>query len=517
MTWHHDWHGEWHHDWHGMGATDFFDAYGDAPVEVFALELENGYTVTYSWATGIVKTRSGIEQRSARNDIAKQGSDGPAIMLGNLPRHVRAQMAKFAAQGAMFGFALHHEALALRAVPSGTIVPVFSSAMLFCDWAAVGQRVVVIDSEGDSTEGVIQSFDADTITLDVSPIADGNVIMPVLPMLLEPQQAFPRFPVEAEAWSLKARAAVLDFAPVLAKLDLGASTVSAGFDGSFVTAREFGLIGNTRKFYMTSDAGAPNAGYLTENATTGEFGFTFKPTVTTISDLATALNSSALGKLTGTWTGASTIAAGDAFSPTLLSGAADAGLVGQGVSLTIYETHPVWDRELELDGETLEDGVHGMTAVIDHGGKPYALGTADQPDWYRTTAIVDGDHEDWQWFKLFMSTVRGRQRSWWLPTWRHDLTFVSKSTNTITVSTADSSDIFTWWPAQREHIQIKETSGTITRAKITAVVDNGNGTATLTIGTTLATSSVAFVSWLELCRFESDEFTIKFDRNGFST
>ena len=107
------------------------------------------------------------------------------------------------------------------------------------------------------------------------------------------------------------------------------------------------------------------------------------------------------------------------------------------------------------------------------------------------------------------------QRAFWLSTWRDDFTFVSKATNTVTVSTTDGSDFFGWWPDQRQYLQIVQADGTITRCKVTAAVDNGNGTATLTVGVTLTSSAVTLVSWLELCRFESDDFSISWSGEGF--
>jgi hypothetical protein len=218
MTWHSEWHGEWHHDWHGIVASGFFDVHDVEPVAVFALDLENGYTVVYSWVTGIIKTASGIEQRSARNPVAKQSFDGTAVLLGSLPRRVRARMAEFAAMGSVFGLALPHEEAALSADAVGAVVPLFD--LDACDWAVIGQRVAVVHDD-ESVEGVIQNVTANDITLDVSP-GDvgvyGATVRPVLPILLEPQQPFPRFPTDAELWSIKARAAELDFAPTLASV-----------------------------------------------------------------------------------------------------------------------------------------------------------------------------------------------------------------------------------------------------------------------------------------------------------
>jgi hypothetical protein len=185
--------------------------------------------------------------------------------------------------------------------------------------------------------------------------------------------------------------------------------------------------------------------------------------------------------------------------------------IGTGAAVTTYAGRPLWDRKLE-NNSTITDSIHALTEIIDHGGTPYALGWADMADWGRAIAITGKGLDDWQWLKLFIATVKGRQKSFFLSTYRNDLPFVSKASGTVTVT----GNVGVWWPLQRRHVEVRETSGTVTRAEVTAAVDNGDGTWTLTIGTTIATSSVTMVSWIEVCRFTSDEFAVAFDKNGFA-
>jgi hypothetical protein len=268
----------------------------------------------------------------------------------------------------------------------------------------------------------------------------------------------------------------------------------------------FGAVGNTLRLIFVQGGGYPAAGTIvSETTTTTTIGI--NPAVTTLGNLATLLTSSANFRLGGTYNAATTIAWDLDITA---SGGSITGDVGTGASLTTYSgdgtARPVWDRALSNDS-TLGDAAHALTTIIDHGGIPYALGKADRADWGRSVAFESQAMLDRQWLKLFLSTVKGCQKTFWLPTWRDDLTFVSKAAGTVTVSTTDSSDFTAWWPYQRQDIQIVESSGTVTRARITTAVDNGNGTMTLTIGTTLATSSVTLISWLELSHFEGDEFS----------
>lgn len=487
---------------------------GPEGVAIAALSLENGYTVTHRWVTDVIKTRSGKEQRISRNDRPRESYGGAAILLGRAITDLRDRLARIAAGGEPILLGLQHEEMFLRADAVGTTVYVYAEALALADCTNAGQRVQVIREDEDGTlesvEGVIQSATADSITLDVEPGelgAYGGRIMPMVPILLEPQQDFERIAeVEAEIWKLSGRSIVTDFAMTLPFLDLGPLTDSAGLAAAVVTARSGGLA-PALSFVNAFDNGA---GYINETSD-GQVFVHFESGVTTIQNLIDVLATSTFVVMSGATDPSATMLAGDAFADQTLSGGALQGPVGSGVSLVEHDGSPVWDFPIIANG-TVTDSIHALTEILDYGGAPYALGLADVADWGRGVAVQSEHREDWQWLKLFMATVKGRQKAFWLPTYRDDLPFVSKAANVITVE----GDVAAWYPAQRQHVQVEETSDIITRAEITAAVDNGDGTWTLTIGTTLATSSVRRVSWLERCRFESDEFTFSFNAQGFS-
>ncbi|RPH65005.1 MAG: hypothetical protein EHM89_00250 [Acidobacteria bacterium] len=491
---------------------EFAVGFGPAGVATLVLDLENGFQVTYNWITDVkIKTRSGKEQRISRNDVARQSFSGSALLRADSPRTVRAQMARFAAVGAQFLLGLPHEDLTIAADASTFTVFVHSTA--YSDWAKPGQRVVVARA-GSFVDAVIQSVTSTTIVLDIEPGSLGNVggvIMPAVPIFLEPQQDFPRYPVSVERWNINARANINDFAPTLATLPLGPVTLSAAFNNVTLVSRLFGLAGNAINVQFSSNAIYPAIGQLIE---TGYFTeFRYRPGVTTLDNLYSKLLLSSNVMMTGTWTGSDTIAAGDIFDEPL-TGASEAGAVGTGATVTSYAGHPVWDKRLDNEG-TAQDSVQAATEIIDHGGTPYALGTADRADWGRAVLFKSAGQTDWQWWKRFLSEVKGRQKAFWLPTWRDDLTFVSQAPGEIVVSSEDGSDLFAWWPDLRQHIQIVEDDETVTYAEIEDAIDNLDGTITLTVSEDPASSDVAMISWLEPCRFESDDFPVSFNADGF--
>lgn len=493
--------------------------FGPAGSGTLMLDLGVGFKVTYEWVTDIIPRRDGSEQRPSINDAPKQLYSGNALLDGNSPRSIRAQLARFAANGSPLLLGLAHEAITFDAPASGDSVFVSAPAQALCDWMNPGQRVM-LEANGVFLAAVIQQVGSGAIVLDVAPGATGNIsgqIMPAMPVLLDPQQSFARYQSIAEKWQMQARAAIFDFAPVLADLALSTVTSSGKFAGAFVRARPFGLQGNAISFSLA--AGGSGVGSLADNG--GAIVFTYAADTTTIGDLAAALGMSSYGQLVGTWNPTDTIPSGDAFASTLLSGATTAAAVGTGASVTTFDGVTVWDRGLELN-DTAMDSVNSMTEIIDLDGIPYAIGTADFPDWGRAVMLTSDLRSEWQWFKLFMATVRGRQSTFWLPTWRPDFTFVSKGTSTILISTTDGSDFFAWYPAQRSYVQIEQVDGTITYAGITAAVDNNDGTITLTIvdgsdsPLTISGTGVESIGWLELCRFESDSFDVTFSGSSFS-
>jgi hypothetical protein len=485
---------------------------GPPGVAVAALSLENGYTVSHRWVSNVIKSASGKEQRISRNDRPKESYSGSAILLGRAITDLRDRLARIAASGDSILIGLQHEEMFLRADAAGTVVYVFADALALCDWINPGQRVSVVREDDDGTlesvEAVIQSTTADSITLDVEP-GDlglyGGRIMPLVPILLEPQQDFERLAeVDAEIWKIAGRSTVTDFATTLASIAIGPLTDSAGLAGAIVTARNAGQA-PTLDFVNAFDNGA---GYINETSTA--IAIHYEAGVTTLQNLVDVFALSTLGVLDGVTDLSATMLAGDAIISEALTGGNDPGPVGTGVTLVEHDSTPVWD--FPIIGGTATDMLHALTEILDYGGAPYSLGLADVADWGRAVAVQSEHREDWQWIKLFLATVKGRQKAFFLPTYRDDLPFVSKAANTITVE----GDVAAWYPSQRQDVEIEETSGTITRATITAMTDNGDGTYELTIGTTLATSLVNRVSWLERCRFESDEFSFTFNANGFS-
>ncbi len=485
---------------------------GALPETVGLFLLESGSRLTLTYRTAIHKSYNGRERRAGLIDDPHQRFDGPARLNNAETRARRALLARYAAQGLPFSLAMPWEALTVKAESTGTTVAVHSTAL--SDWVVVGARCVVTHATYGSMEGVVQSSTSTTITLDVTLGSVGSLgamIMPTIQVFLDAQQQFARYPVNAERWTLGARAAVagLSSSALKASLALEAPLTNSGvLDGMRLEAITAGADGNLISVTQSDDA-LTSGGELIEDVTAKTLHIKYMGDTTTLLEYVALVAASSLVRLLGTYTSADVLAsADDEFAATTLSGGADPQpvTIGIGATLTTFAGRAIWDRGVKVDGAA-NDSMQSMSETLDFGGLPFSTGMTSVPDWGRDVKIEGRRASvEFQWFKLFLSTVQGAWKSWWLPTYRADLVWISSAAGTVTVDSAGEPSV--WWPNHQTHVMILQASGAITYARVTACVDNGDDTSTLTIvdeadvAITLSGSAVTIVSWLELVRLE---------------
>lgn len=495
-----------------------------AGVATFALDLEDGMDVVFEWQTDIFKAYDGTERRASLLDNPRRRFSGGALLIGAAAvQSTRAQLVRFAAAGQPYLLGLPFESLALVSDAVGSTVTVAAGALASCDWANPGQRVVIMSSHRTAIEAVIQAASGVTIDLDVAPGAigaAGGYILPAIGVYLEPQQSFARYrnPEGLERWSINARAIAFGFQKQarFSSLDVEATypATCGNWVGVILQARVAGVAGDAIRVEADDDSlSGPDFSEVGDDIT-----LRFQPGVTTVGEMTALINANAtLIKCVGSWNESALLGDGppgsDTFALTQLDGGSDGDYAADGLGATVatHASRPVFDRGV-INDNTNEESMQAMNEVIDLGGVPGNIGQATTPDWARVVAIHAPLESEWQWMKRFLATVRGRQRAFWLPTWRRDLAAVSSGVGTLTIAGPDDEDgaFFSWYPARKD-IQIVQANGTITRVTVTAAIDNGDGTITLTIGATLSGSAITMVSWLELCRFESDAITVRFE------
>lgn len=491
---------------------------GPAGAATFALDLEGGAQLTMSWVTDIQTAEDGTETRRAILDAPKRKISGQAYLLGDATRATRVRLGRYMKSGQPFLLSLPYEELTLAADAAAKVVSVHSGALALVDWNVKGQRVVVQNGD-DFAKGVVQAVASDSITLDMAPgdlaVANAARIMPTVAIFLEPQQGFARYPNPdgIERWAINARMIPFGF-----EIDPRAARLTSGSSGGAMDGVVFGFValgaaGNA--FTLSFAADGADSGEL--DLTGSDYVYHFEPGVTFVDEVLATIAEQGL-TIYGSFNASAFLSAGDVWGPVSFSDGADKswGTVGTGATVTTYLGRPVWDRAIGVDGSA-SDSIQAMNEIVDMGAVLFNVGFANAADWGRQVLIRDFRQEEWQWLKLFLSTVYGRQIAFWLPTWRADLTAVSFISDQITILGPSDEDggLATWWPSQRTEIQVMQTDGTITYLSITGFDDNGDGTLAVYVSAPLSGADIEMISWLELCRFASDDFQVTFNGPQF--
>lgn len=218
----------------------FVPGVGAVGAATFVLSLEPGTKVTYSWQTTVISSYDGSEQRESTISQPRRRFDGAAFLVDAGFRDLTGTLQRAAAQGSTFLLALSMEEILITADSVDVTVTVESTAGY--DWVIPGQRCVVAGTNGTTVNAIVQSSTATTITivivdssgnftfnlLGTTGLAGGR-IMPLVQVLLEPQQGFARFPVAVGLWTIRATANVYGFAGV-DSMGIGTSitTITAG-------------------------------------------------------------------------------------------------------------------------------------------------------------------------------------------------------------------------------------------------------------------------------------------------
>jgi hypothetical protein len=106
----------------------------------------------------------------------------------------------------------------------------------------------------------------------------------------------------------------------------------------------------------------------------------------------------------------------------------------------------------------------------------------------------------------------GQTTPLWVPSYENDLQAISKSGSTLTIQKIGYAERYNMHAARRDVCFILN-DGTFTCRRITAAVDNGNGTETLTFDASVPTlSDVHKVSWLKYARLQGDEIELEWFR-----
>lgn len=496
------------HYWHphfpeGFADTSIIPPVGPGSAVTFALDLQAGTTLVMTWDTDVFKSYDGTEQRRSKLELPKRKIAGTAFLRGSLARSVRSALSRYSYIGSPFLISLPWEEMVLTDDSETAVLPVGNTALI--DWAVPGQRAIVTREDEDTEETlfddvIIQAVGINALTINGSApelTLAGASIIPTAAVILDPQQGIARYATEdaREKWSIQCTAILFgyqqDSNTAIASLAESAGALSNA-TLAFVSA---GPAGNGYRVQWLGDLLVGPATF--EVVTPTSYIFHFVPNLTKVSDFLD--DAIALFTLLGTYNVNDVFTTGDAIN-VVLAGGSDSffGAMGNGATLEYFNGRPIWDRGVTVD-DVATDSLQSLTTIIDLGGKPISVGQANAADWGRDIVCRDDLGAPWQWLKLFLYTVGGRFKSWWLPSYRADLDAVAGSSSGITLKVAgpslDSGDFFGWYPRCRNELVIEQEDGTITYGHIESALDNHDGTISISCRGPAPIAGPAFIAF----------------------
>jgi hypothetical protein len=112
----------------------------------------------------------------------------------------------------------------------------------------------------------------------------------------------------------------------------------------------------------------------------------------------------------------------------------------------------------------------------------------------------------------WLAVRQGQSTPLWIPSLENDFQAVSKVGSTLTIESIGYSQYYNLHSARRDVCFVLN-DGTFTNRRITASVDNGDGTETLTFDASVPTlATVNRISWLKYCRLQGDEIELDWHR-----
>lgn len=201
-----------------------------------------------------------------------------------------------------------------------------------------------------------------------------------------------------------------------------------------------------------------------------------------------------------------------------LPGFVNSNAVRGAPALTTFEGRAVFDFGVVVAGTNQQSVIHG-SEIVDHGHLLAQHAIWNASDWGRQIVYRRSGNAHWQALKQFLGVVRGRQKAWWLPSGRPDLVALDvPGDNTLVVEGHDY--VNTWFDSDAHRcLEVLFTDGSIARSRVDDAVEDGSD-ALLTMHTSIffgrSLSDVVRVSFLELARFDTDEFEIPWGGQVFA-
>lgn len=177
-----------------------------------------------------------------------------------------------------------------------------------------------------------------------------------------------------------------------------------------------------------------------------------------------------------------------------------------------YLGHPLLNHCAKLGDGSFAENVQHLNNMIDNGiALPFFDTNVETPrQIFGSAWQTERGSESFELRRAFYE-LRGRQTAFWAPLWTRGmrpLVAIGAAETTITIPYIGYSDKYT-----SEHIFIRDAAGNVYARAVTASVNNGNDTETLTIdsalGVTLPVRNVRMLCRLLFCRILADRIEIQ--------
>jgi len=186
-------------------------------------------------------------------------------------------------------------------------------------------------------------------------------------------------------------------------------------------------------------------------------------------------------------------------------------VIGTGATINTVDGRTILDRAPIVDGLGAEDRPEGQVVMHDYGARVL-------PEWQRTSSDIFRSHQftirssaERQYYRKFLETVAGRQKTFLLPTWRADFVPVPGSETGSQVDFEDGGDYANSWFTDSSHRRfwVTTTAGVVSflLASTATVVANRSR---VTFFSAVPANPASFM-FLELVRLANDAVEFVFE------
>ena len=184
--------------------------------------------------------------------------------------------------------------------------------------------------------------------------------------------------------------------------------------------------------------------------------------------------------------------------------------LGDESTLTTYRGKTVLLDRSAVVGN-LSERIARTIDVFDNGSAIVQVDTIN--NWTRhvqTVSFIKNNRTDIWALRKWLHARKGKQKSFWLPSWNKDITILENVANTAASLTVSPIGYPLYYDVRDIMIQLKNGSRIFTR--VTSGATNGDGNEILSlaaqVGTTFTTADVSFVCFMTHVRFDTDEITL---------